>query len=104
MTQLLNRDQTWGPGEIEARQRWLAEIAEQLSSTAGALDPSEVGNSGLPLHRRRSAAHQIRVMIADDESRDAEFKSTARTNTYTGEQDYEMEKGVGKYVRLRQLL
>lgn len=98
MTQLLNKEKLWGPKEIEARQRWLAEVANQVWSVEGAVNPSAFEVPDYPFVDEEDAVNQIRQLIADDESHVVEFKETARLNTFTKKKDSEIEKSVGKTI------
>lgn len=98
LTQLLQRETSWGPAQIEARQRWLAEVAEQVWNENGALDPTSIHVPDYPFIDLEDAANQIRMLIADHETSAVEFKSTARTNLHTNEKDTEIEKSVGKTI------
>lgn len=96
MTGLLQEEDRWGPDEIDARQRWLAEVADQLWSVEGAADPRTVKVPAYPFIDLERAENQIRHLIANHETESVEFKSTARTNLHTDKKDAEIEKGVGK--------
>jgi hypothetical protein len=98
MTQLLQREKSWGAKEIDARQRWLAEVADQVWSVQGAIDPRAISVPDYPFVDPDDAVSQIRLMISEDESHRVEFKETARLNTFTGKKDAEIEKAVGKTI------
>ena len=98
MTKLLQRETSWGPEEIDARQQWLAEIAEQLWSPKGAEDPKSIQPPDYPFVDLEDAANQIRQLVSAGESLTVEFKKTARTNTYTDKIDSEIEKAAGKTI------
>jgi len=98
MTKLLQKEKSWGPREIEARQRWLAEVADQVWSVESASDPSAIDIQDYPFVDLEDAMSQIRVMIAEDESYRVELKETARLNVHTGKKDPDIEKAIGKTV------
>lgn len=98
MTALLMTEERWGPEEIDARQRWLGEVADQLWSVEGAANPKSVEVPSYPFIDWEDAVNQVRGLIANQEASDVEFKSTARTNLFTNEKDAEIEKSVGKTV------
>lgn len=98
MTRLLQKEKSWGPKEIDARQRWLAEVADQVWSVQGATNPGVINVPDYPFVDSEDAVSQIRLMIAEDESHRVEFKETARLNTFTSKKDSEIEKAVGKTI------
>lgn len=98
MTQLLQSETAWGPAEIDARQRWLAEVAEQVWSQAGSIDASSIKVPDYPFVDPEDAVNQIRHLIVDHETSRVEFKSTARTNLHTNQRDPEIEKSFGKTI------
>jgi hypothetical protein len=98
MTQLLQKEKSWGAKEIDARQRWLAEVADQVWSVGAADNPGVIDVPDYPFVDVEDAVSQIRLMIAEDESQRVEFKETARLNTITGRKDSEIEKAVGKTI------
>jgi hypothetical protein len=98
MTQLLLNEDSWGPKEIDLRQRWLGEIAEQLWNAEAAANPGTVVIPKYPFVDPEDAANQIRALLNQSESGIVEFKSTARTNLVTEERDPAIEKGVGKTI------
>jgi hypothetical protein len=98
ITQLLQKEKSWGPKEVNNRQRWLAEIAEQIWSPAFASNPGVLAVPEYPFVDVEDEIAQVRILVADNESANVEFKSTARINLHTGAKDPEIEKSVGKTV------
>lgn len=98
MTTLLMTEDRWGPEEVDARQRWLGEVADQLWSVEGAADTKSVQVPPYPFVDWEDAVNQVRALIANHETSNVEFKSTARTNLFINEKDSEIEKAVGKTI------
>ncbi|MBA2312214.1 MAG: DUF262 domain-containing protein [Actinobacteria bacterium] len=96
MTSLLQTEDHWGPSEIDARQQWLAQVADQLWSVEGAADSKSVQTPPYPFVDLEDAVNQLRSLIANHETSAVEFKSTARTNLHTDKKDPEIEKAIGK--------
>lgn len=98
MTQLLHAEKSWGAREIEARQRWLAEVADHVWSVDAAVDPGKIVVPNYPFIDVEDAVSQIHLMIAEEESQRVEFKETARLNVHTGKRDPDIEKSTGKTI------
>lgn len=90
LTQLICKEQNWGPGEIENRQKWLAEVAEQVWSIDGIDNPGSIAVPAYPYVPPEDAVRQIQELITEHETRSVEFKSTGRTNLHTGQADRKM--------------
>ena len=98
MTQLLRAETSWGGREVDARQRWLGEVADQVWSVEAATDPMAIVIPAYPFVDLEDAVSQVRLLILEGESHRVEFKETARLNVHTGKKDPEIEKSVGKTI------
>lgn len=94
MTQLLGKEQEWGPKQIENRQKWLALIAEQLWSEKGIARPENLEIPEYPFVDPSDGEREIREIVGQHESATVEFKSTARMNTRTNKKDPVVEAEV----------
>ncbi len=98
ITQLVQQEKTWGPKEIDGRQRWLADVADQIWSTEFSANSSAIDIPEYPYIDVEDEVAQVRLLVANHETASVEFKSTGRVNLHTGDKDPEIEKAAGKTI------